>query len=75
MLFFIKLVNHQKSIIFTFLNILSRFLLVLATNQPDQLDRAINDRIDELVGFTLPKEAERRRLIKYYYTKYIKEEK
>ena len=28
-----------------------RFMLVLASNQPEQLDWAINDRVDEMVGY------------------------
>jgi AAA+ superfamily predicted ATPase len=29
-------------------------MLVVASNQPEQFDWAINDRLDELVNFTLP---------------------
>jgi ATPase family AAA domain-containing protein 3A/B len=28
-----------------------RFMLVLASNQPEQLDWAVNDRVDEMVGY------------------------
>lgn len=31
-------------------------MLVVASNQPEQFDWAVNDRIDELVEFTLPGE-------------------
>jgi len=30
-----------------------RFMLVLATNQPEQLDWAVNDRVDEMVGYVI----------------------
>ena len=31
-----------------------RFMLVVASNQPEQFDWAVNDRLDELVEFDLP---------------------
>lgn len=31
-----------------------KFMLIVASNQPEQFDWAINDRLDELVEFTLP---------------------
>ncbi|XP_008576360.1 PREDICTED: ATPase family AAA domain-containing protein 3-like isoform X2 [Galeopterus variegatus] len=40
----------------------SKFMLVLASNQPEQFDWAINDRIDEMVSFDLPRREERERL-------------
>ena len=43
-------------------------MLVLASNQPDQFDWAINDRLDDLVHFDLPGEEERYRLLKQYFT-------
>jgi len=48
-----------------------RFMLVYATNQPEQFDDAINDRIDEMVHFGLPARAERRRMIDHYLRKYL----
>ena len=47
-----------------------RVVLVLATNNPDQLDEAIHDRIDEVVGFNLPNENERRIMLFHYLVKY-----
>ena len=31
-----------------------KFMVVYASNQPEQFDWAINDRIDEMVEFSLP---------------------
>jgi ATPase family AAA domain-containing protein 3A/B len=31
-----------------------KFMLVLASNTPEQLDWAINDRLDEMIQFGLP---------------------
>jgi SpoVK/Ycf46/Vps4 family AAA+-type ATPase len=39
-------------------------MLVLASNTPEQLDWAINDRLDEMVQFGLPGLEERERLVK-----------
>ncbi|MEN2496176.1 MAG: ATPase, AAA [Marteilia pararefringens] len=49
----------------------NKFMLVLATNQPTQLDWAVSDRVDEVVGFDLPEESERSRLIRLYLQNYI----
>ncbi|KAI3381339.1 hypothetical protein SNEBB_006415 [Seison nebaliae] len=49
----------------------SRFMLVLASNQPEQFDWAINDRVDEIVEFQLPSLSERIRLVMLYFDKYI----
>lgn len=48
-----------------------RFMLVLASNQPEQFDWAINDRIDEMVSFDLPGLEERERLVRMYFDKYV----
>jgi ATPase family AAA domain-containing protein 3A/B len=45
----------------------SKFMLILASNQPDQFDWAINDRLDDLISFSLPKTDERFRLLKQYF--------
>uniref|UniRef100_A0A8C7TVV7 AAA+ ATPase domain-containing protein n=1 Tax=Oncorhynchus mykiss TaxID=8022 RepID=A0A8C7TVV7_ONCMY len=45
----------------------NKFMLVLASNQPEQFDWAINDRIDEIVNFALPGLEERERLM-YFST-------
>ncbi|XP_077313707.1 ATPase family AAA domain-containing protein 3A [Lithobates pipiens] len=49
----------------------NKFMLVLASNQPEQFDWAINDRIDEIVNFDLPGLAERERLVRLYFDKYV----
>ncbi|CAM9332168.1 unnamed protein product, partial [Phaeothamnion confervicola] len=43
-----------------------RFMVVYASNQPEQFDEAINDRIDEMVLFELPGEEERYRMLTSY---------
>lgn len=50
-----------------------RFMLVLASNQPEQFDWAINDRLDEMVEFELPGYEERERLVRHYFQKFILE--
>lgn len=49
----------------------NKFMLVLASNQPEQFDYAINDRIDEIVNFNLPGLEERKRMIYHYFDKYL----
>uniref|UniRef100_A0A9L0IIX0 ATPase family AAA domain containing 3A n=1 Tax=Equus asinus TaxID=9793 RepID=A0A9L0IIX0_EQUAS len=49
----------------------SKFMLVLASNQPEQFDWAINDRIDEMVSFDLPQLEERERLVRMYFDKHV----
>ncbi len=46
-------------------------MLVLATNQPEQFDYAINDRVDEIVNFDIPGLEERKRMIFHYFDKYL----
>ncbi|KAL5491670.1 hypothetical protein EMCRGX_G017002 [Ephydatia muelleri] len=48
-----------------------RFMLVLASNLPDQFDWAINDRLDDLVKFDLPGREERLRMLKLYFSLYV----
>jgi len=48
-----------------------RFMVVYASNVPHELDRAVLDRIDEMVEFELPGEVERRRMIAMYLEKYL----
>lgn len=47
-----------------------KLIVVLATNNPEDLDGAVHDRIDEVVGFTLPSEAERKLMLMHYLVKY-----
>ena len=46
-------------------------MLVLASNQPEQFDWAINDRIDEMVEFDPPGLEERERMVRQYFEKYV----
>jgi len=48
-----------------------KFMLVLASNTPEQLDWAINDRLDEMVEFALPGREEVERLVNLYFDKYV----
>lgn len=48
-----------------------KFMLVLASNQPEQFDWAINDRLDEMVEFQLPTLSERERLVYLYFEKFV----
>lgn len=50
-----------------------KFMIVVASNQPDQLDWAMNDRIDELLHFDLPGEDERELMIKQYFQKHVQD--
>lgn len=50
-----------------------KFMVVYASNQPDQFDWAINDRIDEMIEFKLPDLDERFRMIQQYINQYIKD--
>jgi ATPase family AAA domain-containing protein 3A/B len=43
-----------------------KFMVVYASNEPEQFDWAINDRIDEMVEFKLPASSERFRMLCYY---------
>jgi len=45
-----------------------KVMMVLATNRPGDLDRAIIDRMDESVQFDLPCVRERRMLLEQYYS-------
>jgi len=49
----------------------SQFMLVLATNRPDDLDAAALDRIDESVEFGLPALDARVGMVNLYFEKYI----
>lgn len=48
-----------------------KFMLVLASNQPDQFDWAINDRLDEMIEFGLPNLEERVRLVRQYFEEHV----
>jgi ATPase family AAA domain-containing protein 3A/B len=48
-----------------------KFMIVYASNQPEQFDWAINDRIDEMVEFDLPNTIQRLRMLSLYIDKYL----
>ncbi|CAN0344825.1 unnamed protein product, partial [Ectocarpus sp. 13 AM-2016] len=48
-----------------------KFMLVYASNQPEQFDWAVNDRIDEMVPFDLPGREERLRMVNLYMKNYL----
>ncbi|VDI55172.1 ATPase family AAA domain-containing protein 3A/B [Mytilus galloprovincialis] len=49
----------------------NKFMLVLASNQPEQFDWAINDRLDEMVEFDVPTLEERERLVRQYFDMFV----
>lgn len=49
----------------------NQFMMVYASNQPNQFDPALLDRVDEMVEFTLPGVEERRQMIAMYIDKYL----
>lgn len=49
----------------------SKIMIVFASNQPEQLDWAINDRIDDMIEFDIPEMEERLRMITQYMDKYL----
>lgn len=51
----------------------NKFMMVLASNTPEQFDWAVNDRLDEMVEFILPGLEERERLIRLYFDKFVLE--
>lgn len=48
-----------------------KFMIVYASNQPEQFDWAINDRIDDMVEFRLPSFDERLRMISQYMDTFL----
>ncbi|XP_021921398.1 ATPase family AAA domain-containing protein 3-B [Zootermopsis nevadensis] len=49
----------------------NKFMLVLASNTPEQFDWAVNDRLDEMVEFSLPGLEERERLVRLYFDQFV----
>jgi len=47
------------------------FMLVYASNSAQDFDWAVNDRIDEIVEFTIPAANERRRILKQHVDEYL----
>lgn len=50
------------------------FMIVYASNAPEQFDWAINDRIDEIVKFDLPTAEERERMLRMHLDTYISDD-
>lgn len=50
-----------------------KYMLVLASNTPEQFDWAVNDRLDEVIEFELPSIDERERLVRLYFEKFVLE--
>ncbi|OWZ22460.1 hypothetical protein PHMEG_0002832 [Phytophthora megakarya] len=48
-----------------------KFMLVVATNRPEDLDNAVTDRIDDTLHFDLPEAKERVRLLQMYFNEYV----
>ena len=48
------------------------FMVVFASNQPEQLDWAVQDRVDEMVEFELPGLQQRRQMLEMYFDKYVR---
>ena len=48
-----------------------KFMVVYASNQPEQFDWAINDRIDDMIEFALPEYSERMRMLSQYMDQYL----
>ncbi|KAG7400749.1 ATPase AAA domaincontaining protein [Phytophthora boehmeriae] len=48
-----------------------KFMLVVATNRPEDLDTAVTDRIDDTLHFDLPESKERVRLLQMYFNEYV----
>ena len=59
------------SLLIMYVMLSDRFMLILASNQPDQFDWAVNDRLDDLIRFSLPGQQERLRMLKLYFSLYI----
>lgn len=49
----------------------NKFMMVLASNTPEQFDSAMNNRLDEMVEFNLPGLEERERLLRLYFDQYV----
>jgi len=48
-----------------------KFMMVLASNRPEDLDSAVIDRIDDAIHFPLPGLAEREAMLRLYFAKVI----
>lgn len=50
----------------------TRFMVMMATNRPQEFDEAAADRVDDIVSFELPGEEERRSMIELYVRRFLK---
>lgn len=51
----------------------NKYMFVLSTNLPEQIDKAVEDRIDEEIEFEIPSLDERKRLVRLYFDKFVLE--
>lgn len=51
----------------------NKYMFVISTNLPEQIDKAVEDRIDEEIEFEIPSLDERKRLVRLYFSKYVLE--
>lgn len=69
--------EDSRLLVDTFLNRTGRqsnkYMFILSTNLPEQIDKAVRDRIDEYIEFELPSLDERKRLMRLYFDKYVLE--
>jgi ATPase family AAA domain-containing protein 3A/B len=49
----------------------TRFMVMMATNRPQEFDEAAADRVDDIVSFSLPGAAERKAMIELYVRRYL----
>lgn len=49
----------------------NKYMFVLSTNIPEQIDEAVEDRIDEEIEFEIPSLDERKRLVRLYFDKFV----
>ncbi|CRG98040.1 AAA family ATPase, putative [Plasmodium gallinaceum] len=63
--------NALASFLFHTGNESKKFSVILATNCKDILDTAVIDRIDEQYNFDIPKVKEIKRMLSYYFNKYV----
>lgn len=70
-----KMSEGLKQVVDTFLQRTgsqsNKFMLILSTNIPEQIDMSVEDRIDEDIKFDLPTLDERKRLVALYFEKDI----
>jgi len=48
-----------------------KVMFIVATNYPQVIDKALNDRVDNYIYFPLPNQEERFRLLNLFFSKYF----